>query len=166
MKVCIKTAHGYLSFQPDGRLEYRQVAGPWENLDLEGFVLQVQTPILTPDLGGPPPPVAPAPDMSRGYVQAVKDALIAEGVNLLGPCGAFAITKRVAWGLRGVGAGLLSKPSGNRCVVDGIGYATDIVCWPDRAYDILSDGGATNGATWNETGVDDLRARWRPAVQP
>ena len=37
MKVRIKTAHGYLSFQPDGRLEYRDAAGPWEEIDIEGL---------------------------------------------------------------------------------------------------------------------------------
>jgi len=109
-----------------------------------------------------PEPPSPTPAMSVAYVAAVKAQLEREGVNLLGPCGAFQITKRVAWGLRARGAGLLAKPGGNQCD----GYATDIVCWQDRAYDILSDGGNSNGPTWNETGVDDLAARWRPAVQP
>ena len=39
MKVRIKTAHGYLSFQPDGRLEYRPAVGPWEEIDIEGLEL-------------------------------------------------------------------------------------------------------------------------------
>jgi len=161
MKVTIKTAHGYLSFQPDGRLEYRATAGPWEEIDLDGFALQPPAPSPQPGIPLPEPP-GPTPELSVEYVRAIKQQLERDGVNLIGPCGAFAITKRVAWGLRGAGAGLLSKPGGNNCD----GYATDIVCWPDRAYDVLSDGGATNGPTWNETGVDDLRARWRPPVQP
>lgn len=160
MKVKIKTAHGYLSFQPDGRLEYRATAGPWEEIDLEGFTI-LTVPGTSPQ-GPPPDPTGPTPELSVGYVAAVKAALEAAGINLIGPCGAFAITKRVAWGLRGAGAGLLSKPNGNNCD----GFATDIVAFPDRAYDILSDGGATNGPTWNETGVDDLASRWRPPVQP
>jgi len=115
----------------------------------------------TPSPPAPEPP-GPTPAMNAAYVAAVKAQLEAQGVNLLGPCGAFAITKRVAWGLRARGAGLLSKPGGNNCD----GFATDIVAWSDRAYDILSDGGNGNGPTWNETDVDDLAARWRPAVQP
>jgi len=156
MKIRIKTAHGYLSFQPDGRLEYRERAGLWENIDVEGLELEPVHP--------PPgdPASGPAPAMSAAYVAAIKAELERQGVNLLGPCGAFAITKRVAWGLRARGAGLLSKAGGNNCD----GYATDIVAFPDRAFDILSDGGNLNGPTWNETGVDDLAARWRPAVQP
>ena len=100
--------------------------------------------------------------MTPAYVAAVKARCLAAGIMLSGAEGAFQITKRVAWGLRARGAGLLAKPGGNQCD----GYATDIVCWQDRAYDILSDGGNSNGPTWNETGVDDLAARWRPAVQP
>lgn len=118
-------------------------------------------PSPAPEPPAPAPP-GPTPALSIAYVAAVKAQLEAQGVNLLGPCGAFAITKRVAWGLRTRGAGLLAKPGGNNCD----GYATDIVCWPDRAYDILSDGGNTNGPTWNETDVDDLAFRWRPAVSP
>jgi len=172
MKICIKTAHGYLSFQPPTpganvvRLEYRPVAGPWENLELEGFVLQTQTPAPTPDA----PPAAPiippglVPTRSAAYVSAIKAWLISQQVNLTGPCGAFAITRRVAWGLRDQGAGLLSKPSGNNCE----GYATDIVMFRDAGgdiIDILGDGGNQNNPMWSVTDRVDL-ARWRPPVQP
>lgn len=157
MKVKIKTAHGYLSFQPDGRLEYRAHAGPWEEIDVEGLAFEPVQP------GSPSPPSMPGlvPAMNAAYVANVKSQLLAQGVDLSGPCGAFQITKRVAMGLRGSGAGLLSKPGGNNCE----GYATDIVAFPDRAFDILSDGGNTNGPIWSETGVDNLAARWRPPVQ-
>ena len=37
MHVRIKTAHGYLSFQPDGRIEYRPGVGAWEEIDIEGL---------------------------------------------------------------------------------------------------------------------------------
>src|SRR6185436_18169417 len=40
-------------------------------------------------------------------VQAVKADLVARGVNISGPCGAFQITGRVAWILRNEGWGLL-----------------------------------------------------------
>lgn len=110
----------------------------------------------------PTPAPGPTPEQSVAYVAAVKRQLEAEGADLRGACGAFAITKCVAWGLRNQGAGLLAKQGGNNCE----GYATDIVAFHDRAYDILSDGGGTNGPLWGETGVDDLAARWRPPVEP
>ena len=162
MKVRIKTAHGYMSFQPDGRVEYRAAAGPWEEIDIEG--LEFPAAIIPGGGGGGiqvPPDKGPPASQSAEYVAAVKAMLQAQGVNLSGPCGAFAITKRVAWGLRATGAGLLSKPAGNNCE----GFATDIVAFHDRAFDILSDGGGTNGPNWSETGVDDL-ANMAPAVSP
>jgi hypothetical protein len=155
MNIRIKTAHGYLSFQPDGRIEYRPVAGPWENLDIEGLEL--------PPVPGPiPPPMVDVGQPTAEYVAQVKARLQAAGVPLNGPCGALAITKQVAWDLRTSGAGLLSKPGGNNCE----GYATDVIAYHDRAYDILGDGGNANHPQWAETDVDDLANRWRPAVQP
>jgi len=161
MNVRIKTAHGYASFQPDGRLEYRPVAGAWENLEIEGLTLEVAPGPGPVDPIEPPGPIA-SPDV--GYVAAVKAQLEAQGVNLSGPCGAFAITKRVAWGLRGHGYGLLSKPSGNNCD----GYATDIVMRNDGSgdiVDVLGDGGNGNRPLW---GISDTvePSRWRPPVQP
>lgn len=162
MKVKIKTAHGYLSFQPNGTVQYREHAGPWEEIDLEGLAPIYATLFPPMDNTPKPSPIGPAPSASAAYVANVKSQCIAAGIDLSGPCGAFEITKRVAWGLRATGAGLLSKQGGNNCQ----GFATDIVCWPDRAVDILSDGGNNNGPIWSETGVDDLASRWRPAVQP
>lgn len=72
MNLTIKTAHGFLSFQPDGRLEYRDVAGPWEHIDLEGFELPkpVQpTPAWPP--GPHDSPVQP-PDIATTDVEQVR----------------------------------------------------------------------------------------------
>lgn len=155
MKVRIKTAHGYLSFQPDGRLEYRQQAGPWEEIDIEG--------LSSP---GPvdPPTNGPVPAQNAQYVAAVKAQLESQGVDLSGPCGAFEITKNVAWGLRTQGMGLLSKPNGNNCN----SYATDYLCAANGdGIDILSDGGSTNGPQWSvHEGEFTGSGRWRPPVQP
>lgn len=62
----------------------------------------------------------------------------------------FEITKRAAWKLRGEGAGLLSKTSGNNCQ----GYSVDLIIYPDGyIYDILNgtapDG---NGPAWIPAG--------------
>jgi hypothetical protein len=95
-------------------------------------------------------------------VARIKATLEAKGINLKGPDGAFEITKRVAWALRAEGAGLLDKPAGN----NSHGYATDIICYPDgHHFDILTDGGNTNGPQWSDAGFVDA-SRYRPAIDP
>lgn len=104
---------------------------------------------------------------SQGWAQtdvvaSVKANLLARGVNLSGECGGFAITQRVAWQLRGTGAGLLSKPSGSNCQ----GFSTDIIAYADgRIVDILSDSGGSNGPQWNPGEPVDA-SRWRAAFDP
>ena len=160
MKVKFKTAHGYLSFQPDGRLEYRPTAGAWEEFDIEGLELPAPGPIGQKGaaLSG-----GPVPAQSASYVAQVKDLLLQQGVDLSGPCGAFQITKRVAWGLRGTGAGLLSKPSGNNCD----GFAVDIIAFATGSYvDILVDSGGANTPSWSTASDTIDSSRYRPPVNP
>ena len=96
-------------------------------------------------------------------VAAVKADLVRRGVDLSGPDGGFQITKRVAWALRGEGAGLLDKPSGN----NSGGYAVDIVAYPDgQIYDILGDGGGANTPQWPGDGEQNDPSRYRPAFDP
>jgi hypothetical protein len=79
-------------------------------------------------------------------VSAVKNDLVARGISLAGPCGAFEITKRVAWILRDHGVYLLSKPSGNNCQ----GYSVDYIVFTDASgRDILADGGGENTPQWS-----------------
>jgi len=162
MNVRIRTAHGYLSFQPDGRLEYRAVAGAWENLEIEGLTLE-RVPVPAP---GDPAPVewGPPPSPTQGYVAAVKAQLEREGVDLANACGAFAITSRVAWGLRRLGYGLLSKPSGNNCQR----FATDVIVAPNRhdIVDLLGDGGGDNIPGWLVRINEVDPSRWREPVHP
>lgn len=96
-------------------------------------------------------------------VAAVKAQLESAGVDLSGPCGAFEITKRVAWTLRLEGAGTLSKPSGNNCE----GMSVDYILYQDGdGFDILGDAGGTNAPGWGgpEEGMDVTR--WRAPVNP
>lgn len=106
------------------------------------------------------------PAFAQGHadvVAAVKAQLERDHVSLTGSCGAFAITKRVAWLLRAEGAGLLSKPGGNNCE----GYSVDYVVYPTgRGADILGDAGGGNIPAWNEEQDSDFIGRWRPAVDP
>lgn len=164
MKTPIGTAHGWLSVQPDGSLQFRPLSsapGPWEMFDFPGFSAPAPSPTPTPPDGdwlGIPP------TQSADYVAQVKAYLQTHGADLSGPCGAFAITQNVAWGLRAHGYGLLDKPSGNNCQ----GYATDIVMQNNGSgdiVDILGDGGNANVPQWSTSDTVDP-ARWRPAVEP
>lgn len=96
-------------------------------------------------------------------VSAVKDSLVAEHKDLAG-CGAFEITKRVAWQLRAEGVGLLSKPAGSNCQ----GYSIDFVTYMDGSgVDILSDAGGANIPTWDaREPVGALLGRWEAPINP
>lgn len=96
-------------------------------------------------------------------VAEVKKDLITRGVDLKGDCGAFEITKRVAWRLRAGGYGLLSKPGGANCQ----GYAVGIILSPiGEVIDMLGDAGGQNGPRWDETGELRPREQWRAPVDP
>ncbi len=97
-------------------------------------------------------------------VAAVKQALEARHVSLEGPCGAFEITKRVAWALRGQGYGLLEKTGGTNCQ----GYSQDYITLQDGlGIDILGDAGGDNIPSW---GMNEppgaLTGRWRAPFDP
>jgi len=114
-----------------------------------------------------PPEQAPGDALTRhpdqtSLVAQIKADLVSRGVDLTGPCGAFEITKRVAWALRNDQAGLLSKPSGNNCQ----GYSTDIIIYPDGYnYDILGSGGEANTPQWLAGSLIDP-TRYVPAFDP
>ena len=81
--------------------------------------------------------------------------------------GAFDVTKRVAWALRGEGAGLLVKPGGENIVTwRGISFAAARICYPDgKIWKILSDVPTTNGPSWQDNGYVD-RSLYVPAIDP
>lgn len=163
MKIAIKTSHGYLSFQPDGRIEYRQNRGIWEELEIEGLTLSVGNPAdNNPPVDSNEPPFPPS--QSGNYVSQIKNWLQSQGKDLSGPCGAFLITSWVAWGLRGQGFGVLSKPSGNNCR----GFSTDyLVNANGDGVDILIDGGGTNGPQWSvQPGEFAGQNRWSAPQHP
>jgi len=85
------------------------------------------------------------------------------------PEGAFEITKRVAWLLRGTGAGLLFKNGGENFVCwQGDCFAAARIVYPDgHLYKLLSDVPTTNGPGWNDEGVDPgLISKWRIPIDP
>jgi hypothetical protein len=182
------TAHGPLSFQPadtaDGpvTVQYRGAGAPqtgqtWEQVSVEGleewliaFLAAHQpTPTPPPDVGADADWLGIPPSMSAEYVAAVKSALLADGKDLSGPCGAFTIVENVAYGLRETGCGTFFKDYGNMCR----DRSTDVVCYKDVAngvaiiVDILGDAGGQNTPSWlvKDDAPEDIN-RWCPAELP
>lgn len=103
-------------------------------------------------------------DNHTDVVARVKAGLVDRGVDLTEPCGAFAITKRVAWELRAEGAGLLYKPLGNNC----FGFSVDGIVYRDGTFvDCLIAAGNENGPAWQMNAPDTaLIERWREPFDP
>lgn len=151
MKLTIKTAHGYLSIQPDGRLEFRPKVGEWEEFDIEGLELS------TPE---PTPPTNDDPLLGCHFTDSA-EALVSCLCSKIRPAGslekAFEVTKRVAWGMRELGYGLLLKPAGENIVRwHGRWFSASRVCLPDgRIFKVLTDVPTTNGPSWQDNGTVD-----------
>ncbi|HKT80857.1 MAG TPA: hypothetical protein VJP86_11600 [Vicinamibacterales bacterium] len=98
---------------------------------------------------------------------SVKADLVARGVDLSGPCGAFQITGRVAYLLRGEGWGLVFKnPSQNGCTVAGHErYAVDAIMKPDgTTIDMLINSETENIPGWQLVGSAPTSS-WRAPFQ-
>lgn len=97
-------------------------------------------------------------------VAQAKADLQAAGTDFASPCGAFSITKLVAWRLRGEGAGLLAKPSGNNCQ----GFSVDRIIYRDGlSYDILGSAGDPGGSIPGWGGeTNEGAAAWRDPIDP
>jgi hypothetical protein len=107
-------------------------------------------------------------------IASIKADLVARGVSLTGPCGAFQITSRVAWALRDEGIGLVAKNAAqNGCDANGARYAIDALMLRDgQTWDILINGGGEEDANhqpkpgtgnvpaWQVTGAAP-RESWR-----
>jgi hypothetical protein len=88
-------------------------------------------------------------------VAAVKADCVARGLNLLGPCGAFNITGRVAWELRNQGWNLIFKTAvQNGCSYpEHERYAVDALLHNDgTVIDCLINAETENIPAWNPTG--------------
>lgn len=104
-------------------------------------------------------------DDQSPLVARIKEQVLAEGVDITTPCGGFEIVKRVAWELRGQGAGVLAKLAGSHpdgdnvdmpygCWKDNALYAYDVVIFPNgEHYDCL-----TGYDEKKKTGLDPI---WR-----
>jgi hypothetical protein len=83
------------------------------------------------------------------------------------PEGAFEVTKRVAWLLRGSNAGLLVKTGGANIVPwKGNIFSASRICYPDgHIWKLLTDVPTTNGPSWQDDGFVDANL-YVPAIDP
>lgn len=123
----------------------------------------------TPDPPAPPPP--PDPLFGCGGISDKPDLVecIRDAINPRDAEGAFEVSKRVAWALRGEGAGLLIKNAGENIVSwHGYSFSASRICYPDgHIYKVISDAGpgGANGASWQDNGFVD-RKLYVPAIDP
>lgn len=114
----------------------------------------------------PPSNPGPRPDSREGtaMVQAVIAHLQARGISMSGPCGAYEITRRVAWAFANRGAGVERKPGGTNCE----GRSIDIVIFTDgMTIDMLVGAGGQNGPAWQEHPLlPDWRDYWIAPTNP
>ena len=141
--------------------------GPWSRVE------QFRSPIA-PVIIVPPPPAGGGVVGNWeqcGSLAANKQALVSCVHGAVNPerteHGAFEVTKRVAWLLRGEGAGLLIKNGGEN-IVPWMGYSFSAgrICYPDgHIYKVLSDIPSTNGPSWQDNDFVD-RSLYVPAINP
>ena len=89
-----------------------------------------------------------------GFVICIHDH-----INPTDPASVFEVTKRVAWGLRSEGAGLLIKNEGGNVVQwHGYNFSAGRIVFPDgsvvKVITDVGEGGA-NGASWTDNGFID-----------
>ena len=134
------------------------MTGPWSR------TLALATP-------NPPAAAPPSGDPTFGCSTANKEKLVECIHDHVNPPltveGAFEVTKRVAWALRGEGAGLLIKNGGENIVGwKGYSFAAARICYPDgHIYKVLTDVPGTNGPSWQDNDFVD-RSLYVPAIDP
>lgn len=160
MNLTIKTAFGYLSVQPNGSLQFRDTAGPWETFEVDGLELPAPGPSVPPEEAE----MWTSCGTNAGFdlVQCVIHTINPPHT----PEGAFEVTKRVAWLLRDQGVGLLLKSGGANVVTwGGVSYSAGRVCYGNgRIIKILTDVPTTNGPSWQDD--NDLSGVWSRAIDP
>jgi hypothetical protein len=124
----------------------------------------------TPD---PPPAFAsPIGDWQSCASRPNKDALVAcvhAAVKPVDSVGTFEVVKRVAWLLRGEGAGLLIKDGGENVILwQGYSFSASRICFSDgHIYKLFVDvgPGGLNAPAISDSGFVD-RALYVPAIDP
>ncbi|HEX9367749.1 MAG TPA: hypothetical protein VF921_14055 [Vicinamibacterales bacterium] len=132
------------------RAESQGFAGPWSSAG--GFVTPEQLPAYNRPIGE---------WQSCGSI-ANKTALVTCVWNAVRPNDSVSdleVSKRVAWLLRGEGAGLLIKGSGENVVIwQGYALSASRICYPNgQIYKLMSDAGpgGANGPQFSDNGLVD-----------
>ena len=99
-----------------------------------------------------------------GFVLCIHDH-----INPTDPASVFEVTKRVAWGLRAEGAGLLIKSDGENVISwQGYDFSAGRICFPDGSViKVITDVGVggQDAASWTDNGSVDP-SRYVPAIDP
>jgi len=142
------------------RAEYQGTAGPWS----------ATASFLTPEQ----PPAFPGPIgnwQACGSITRKLDLVICVW-NAVGPTnsvGDLEVIKRVAWLLRGEGAGLLLKASGENIVLwQGRSFSATRICYPNgQIYKLMNDAGpgGANSPAFDDNGVVEPEL-YVPAIDP
>jgi hypothetical protein len=174
------TGTGYVEDPDTIRIEY---SGTFCSANVSGVErvrrrLPIPAPAPTNPAPAPtptPPPNHPAPPpgdplFGCGSIQDKQRLVdcIHAGVNPSRTVeGAFEVTKRVAWALRGEGAGLLIKNGGENIISwQGYSFSASRICYPDgHIYKVLTDVPATNGPSWQDNDFVDPKL-YVPAIDP
>jgi hypothetical protein len=127
----------------------------------------------TPSAPEPQPAQAPDDDVfgctrmlpdKFKYVECIHDR-----IRPTNEFSAFEVTKRVAWGLRDEGAGLLLKPTGENIVTwRGYTFAAGRIIYADgHLFKVIADvgSGGSNAPSWQDEGFLDPSRRL-PALDP
>jgi len=152
------------------RLMDPETLGPWSRVEtFRSPLAPAPAPRPGPPSGGGSGPVGNWQDC--GSLTVNKEALVECVHGAVNPArteeGAFEVTKRVAWLLRGEGAGLLIKNGGENIVSwMGHSFSAGRICYPDgHIYKVLSDVPSTNGPSWQDNGFVD-RSLYVRAINP
>jgi len=123
----------------------------------------------------PPPPNNPPPTggncdaLVNGDRQKLVECIWASVPRPTDEVMAFEVTKRVAWALRGEGAGLLIKNGGENIVQwQGYSFSASRICYPDgHIYKVIGDAGpgGANSPGWSENGFVD-KSLYVAAIDP
>lgn len=121
----------------------------------------------------PPPPPAPAdPLFGCGGISDRQKLVecIWDHIHPTDHIMAFDVTKRVAWALRGEGAGVLIKNGGENIVAwQGYLFSSSRIVYPDgRLVKVIYDAGpgGANGPSWQDAGDYVDRSLYVPAIDP
>lgn len=170
-----------LSVQPDGSFQTRPktAIGEYEIARRDGNILiyhpggnTYAVPITVLDAGPipEPPPVPPPTWVLCGSIPGLPLVVCINDDVQPGqtPEGAFEVTKRVAWQLRGLGAGLLLKSTGENIVSwHGQSFSASRICYPDRhSVKVMGNVPAQNFPSWQVEGEVPSNQFYTPAIDP